>query len=77
MTKYELIKSVASVLAVLAENNINVADYRYVQLFEDYQRLKSEGHKYDYIVYYLSTQYECGVTTVWRIVKRLQESVRL
>ena len=77
MTKYELIKSVASVLVVLAENNINVADYRYVQLFEDYQRLKSEGHKYDYIVYYLSTQYECGETTVWRIVKRLQESVRL
>lgn len=77
MTKYEFIKSVASVLAILAENNINVADYRYVQLFEDYQRLKSEGHKYDYIVYYLSNQYECGETTVWRIVKRLQESVKL
>lgn len=77
MTKYEFIKSVASVLAILAENNINVADYRYVQLFEDYQRLKSEGHKYDYIVYYLSEQYECGETTVWRIVKRLQESVKL
>lgn len=76
MTKYEFIKAFASACAMMAENRISPADYRYIGLVEDFQRMKSEGHKYAFIVSYLSQQYEVNEVTVYRIVKRLQEPCR-
>ena len=46
MRKYELIKALQSTLKVLADNDIDARDGRYVQMYEDYERLRKEGHKY-------------------------------
>lgn len=77
MTKYEILKASASVCKVLADNGVSPSDYKFVSLVEEYNRLKGEGHKYAYIVFYLSQQYDIGETTVYRIIKRLGEEISL
>lgn len=77
MTKYEILKASASVCKVLADNGVSPSDYKFVSLVEEYNRLKGEGRKYAYIVFYLSQQYDIGETTVYRIIKRLGEEINL
>lgn len=77
MTKYEILKASASVCKILADNGVSPSDYKFVGLVEEYNRLKGEGHKYAYIVFYLSQQYDIGETTVYRIIKRLGEEINL
>lgn len=77
MTKYEILKASASVCKILADNGVSPSDYKFLSLVEEYNRLKSEGHKYAYIVFYLSQQYDIGETTVYRIIKRLGEEISL
>ena len=76
MTQYELLKTVASLLTVLMENDIDAKDVKYIELYKDYLRLKRESHKVGYVVYYLSQQYECSEATVYRVVKRMTQKIR-
>lgn len=77
MKKYEMLKASASVCKVLADNGISPTDYKFVSMVEEYNRMKREGHKYAYIVFYLSQQYGIGETTVYRVIKRLCEDISL
>lgn len=75
MTKYELLKATASTCGLLAENNIDPSDVKYLQLYEDWQRMCAEGHKKEYIKFYLAQQYGVSETSVWRICKRMQHEI--
>ena len=77
MKQYELMKSAESVLNVLAKNNIDIKDVERLKMYEDYARLKSEGHKMTYIVYYLTEQYSVGAATVYLVAKRMEQNIRL
>ena len=76
MTQYELLKASASLLAMLEKNSIDAKDVKYIDLYDEYTRLKGEGHKIGYIAYYLSQQYECSEATVYRVVKRMEQDIR-
>lgn len=75
MKQYELLKTTESLLAVLEKNGVEAKDVKYLKLYEEYVRLKDEGHKIGYIVYYLSTQYECGEATIYRVIKRMNKEL--
>lgn len=77
MKQYDLIKSAASILNIFAKNNIDIKDVHYLKLYEDYVRLKREGHKITYIVYYLVQQYSVAPATVYRIAKRMERDLSL
>lgn len=77
MTKYEILKASASVCKALADNGISPSDYRFIELIEEYNRLKAEGHKYAYITFYLAQQYGVSETSVYRIVKKMQECANI
>ena len=77
MLHYELLKSAATLCRLLTENDIMPSDVYYVPLFEEYERLKREGHKMTYIVFYLSDKYECSEAAVYRIVRRLGRKMRV
>ena len=64
------------ILAVLIKNDIDAKDVKYLKLYQEYMRLKEEGHKVGYVVYYLSQQYECSEATVYRVVKRMTQKIR-
>lgn len=76
MTEYDLLKCAESVCKVMAENGIKPDDVRYLQLYEDWKRLRSEGHKVRYISYYLSEQYGVGEATIFRIAKRFEKVLK-
>lgn len=75
MKQYELLKTVESILSVFEKNGIDAKDVKYLKLYDEYKRLKDEGHKVGYIVYYLSTQYECGEATIYRVIKRMNKEL--
>lgn len=76
MTQYELLKASVSLLAMLEKNSIDAKDVKYIDLYDEYTRLKGEGHKMGYIAYYLSQQYECSEATVYRVVKRMAQDIK-
>lgn len=77
MTKYEILKTCASVCEMLNKNGIHAADVRYVPLMEEFERMKSEGHKTSFIVYFLSQQYDIGEATIYRVIKKLSHNCKL
>ena len=76
MTQYELLKTAESLLAVLMSNDVDAKDVKYLEMYQEYMRLKKEGHKVGYVVYYLNQQYECSEATVYRVVKRMTQKIR-
>ena len=77
MKNYEFIKASQTILRIVRDNKINVGDVDYIQVYEDLVRFKSEGQKYDWIIYYLGQQYGVSTATISRIVKRMEKDVEL
>lgn len=77
MTHYELLKSAATICRILAVNKVKTADVCFVPLYDDYIRMKGEGHKMTYIVFYLSEKYCVSEAAVYRIVKRMGKDIRI
>lgn len=76
MTRYDLLRTAESLLTILTANDVDAKDVKYLGLYEDFVRLKREGHKIGYVAYYLSQQYECSEATVYRVVKRMAQNIR-
>lgn len=77
MKIYDLLCVSESVCKMLDANNIKASDVRYLGMFEDWERLRKEGHKYDFIIHYLSTQYEISPSSVERITRRLNRDMKI
>ena len=45
-------------------------DYRYLELYADYKRMRGEGEKVTYIVSVLSGKYRVSERKVYSIIKR-------
>lgn len=77
MTKLEFLQAAASICETLCANNLDPCDIRYLQMVKDYERMKQEGQKYSFIVFYLSQQYGIAESSVYRVVRRLNEECKL
>lgn len=75
MTQYELLKATESILATLESSGVDAKDVKYLSMYDEYKRLKDEGHKISYIAYYLAQQHECGEATVYRVIKRMEKNL--
>lgn len=77
MKAVDILRMSASICNMLADNDIDAKDVRNIQLYEEWKRMRAEGHKYSYIMYYLTTQYDVSESGVMRIIKRLDKDVCL
>lgn len=75
MKQYELLKMAESLLYIIESNKVDSRDVHHLKMYDEFKRLKSEGHKIGYIAYYLSQQYDCSVATVYRVVKRMEQNI--
>lgn len=75
MTQYELLRTAESILSMLNANEIDAKDVIYLSLYKEFKRLKEEGHKVNYIVTYLSEEYNCSVATIYRVAKRMEKII--
>ena len=76
MIQYDLLRAAESLLTILTNNDIDAKDVKYLNLYQEFVRLKKEGHKIGYVACYLSEQYECSEATVYRVVKRMAQEIR-
>lgn len=72
MIVYESLKDNRDLLIRLARTGIAVEDVKYLELYEDFVRLKDDGLKTTYVVAHLCDQYEVSEATVWRIIRKFQ-----
>ncbi len=77
MKKYDLVKMSESICRVMSKNGITPKDADYLHLYDEYQRMKAEGRKFSYILYYLSEVSTLSETTIWRIIRRFDEDAEI
>ena len=77
MTVFDLIKVYEGPINVLNDANVNLSDVRYIKLFNEYLRMKKEGHKLTYIVAFLVDDYSVGQATVYRIIEKFSKPVKV
>lgn len=77
MTVYDLIKVYEGPMNVLNEANVNLTDVRYIELYQEFLRMKSEGHKLTYIVAFLMDEYSVGQATVYRVIDKFGKPVKV
>lgn len=73
MTKNEYLKSIASVAEVMESNGIKPHFIEYTQMYDDWVRLRAEGHKVAWIVAFLCDQYSLARSTFYNITRLLGE----
>ena len=77
MKAIDILSLAEGIITTLDRNDIKTADVRYVQMYRDWQRMREEGHKWDWIMYWLGKEYELSEASVWRILKRMDKEIEM
>jgi hypothetical protein len=59
----------------LKKLNVSINYAKYLDLYNEFVRLKNEGHRMTYISAHLSTEYEVTERMVYKIVSRFEEDI--
>lgn len=70
MIVFEILKFNRELIDRLQKVGFKIGDDRYIDLYEDYERMKKDGEKMTYIVSYLSLKYNVSERKGYNIVKR-------
>lgn len=63
-------------LKVMSDFGLRRDDYLHIELYEEYTRMRDNGEKVEYILYFLASKYKLSESTVKRIVRRFSKEVR-
>lgn len=77
MKVIEVLKLNKGLLKIFLEAGIRVHDVQYIELYNDYNRLLSEGEKVSYIVALLSERYRISERKVYALIKRLKSDCNI
>lgn len=75
MTNYELLLMNRSMVEVLLANHINIQDVHNLQIYEQFEEMKKQGHKVSYITVFLADKYGMTERGIYKIVKRLNRQI--
>lgn len=75
MRVFEIVNFNKELLQKLSELGINTSDFKNVELYNSYIKLKSDGLKVAYIVSYLSQEYEISERKVHYIVAKMEQEI--
>lgn len=76
MKVIEILRLGSEILKVMSKSDIKINDFRYIELFHEYELLRSEGEKYWYAVSFLSNKYKISEASVARLIRRLSKDVK-
>lgn len=77
MKAYELLIINKSMIELLAKNDLDVGDVKYIEAYKDYSRLMGEGHKQLYVLQYIEDEYDISKSTIKRLIKKFGKDVEL
>lgn len=75
MKLYELLDFNKELLKRLCSAGIKLEDYKYADLFADYERLNRKGEKKTYIVATLADEYGISERKVYSVINRLSQEL--
>jgi hypothetical protein len=75
MKTHEAIRIYKPLIDAMQNCNIKVEDVKHLGLYDDFTRLRNEGHKITYIASYLASEYNVSERTVYAIVKKFEEEI--
>ena len=76
MEAIEIVKISRSLLETMSKVGIKTTDYRHVELFDEYVKMRRSGLKVSYIEAVLSEKYRLSPRTISRIVSRFKRHVK-
>lgn len=68
---YEILKKNKRELQSLLNAGVSAKDIKWIEFYEDWERLKNDGLKTTYIIAVLSSEYNISEDTAWRIIRKL------
>ena len=77
MKVIELVKINRKPMELMSKCDIKQSDYQYIELFDEYKRLRDNKEKYWYIIASLAERYQISESSVKRLIKRLSREVNL
>lgn len=75
MKATEILKIGHEILKLMSELDLRVDDYKFLGMKADYDRMRNNREKVDYINAFLSYKYKVSESTVKRIIRRLSKEV--
>lgn len=63
------------IMNLLSNYDVKMEDFKYIEMFEDYDSMVREGNKISYIVSYLSDKYRISEASVYRVLKRFKVTI--
>ena len=77
MTVYEFILLNRYMLDAINNASIELKDIKYICLFEEYNKMLSEGFKMTFSISSLSEKYSVSERQVYRIINKFSKSIEL
>lgn len=77
MKVIEILKLNKELLKICRSVGIRMDDVQYIELYNDYSRLFTDGEKVSYIVAVLAKRYAVSERKVYTLIKRLQSDCNL
>lgn len=75
MKVVDLVKISSEAMKSLSKFGVHIDDFKYIDLFSDYEKLANDGNKITYIVSVLSYRYNVSEATVYRVLKRFKATI--
>lgn len=73
MKVIELVKFSTGMLKQLHEFGIKIDDYKYLELYEEYVRMRESHYKTTYVVAFLSDKYKLCERKVYKVIKHFED----
>lgn len=71
----DLVTILAETLKLLSKYDVKVDDYRFVDLYFDYERRRKDKEKYICVVDELSRKHNVSPSTIERLIRKFRKSV--
>ena len=76
MKAYKMLFLLRDFMKSMSELGIKMDDYKYIDLCQEYNELVSKGNKREYARAVLSRKYSVSESTVFRIITRMNKSIK-
>lgn len=73
----EILELSAPILKTLHRIGIRVEDCKYIEMYDEFEKMKSEGNKTTYVVAVLSSKYGICERKIYKIIDRLSKDCQI
>lgn len=71
----DFVKINTETMKLLSNFDIKTSDFKYNDLFADYERMAKRRYKVSYIVASLSEKYSVSETSIYRLLRRFKRTI--